>query len=56
MPSEEANKLVMRRFVEFINSASEQLAEELIAPEAVFHVPGRSEPMRALPDTSRSLR
>lgn len=36
----------MRRFVEFINSGSEKLAEELISPDAVFHVPGRPEPMR----------
>lgn len=42
----EANKLVMHRFTEFINTASEQLAQELISPDAVFHVPGRSEPMR----------
>jgi steroid delta-isomerase-like uncharacterized protein len=40
------NKVVMRRFVEFINTGSEKLAEELISPEAVFHVPGRPEPMR----------
>jgi steroid delta-isomerase-like uncharacterized protein len=42
----ETNKLVMRRFTEFINTASEKLAEELISPDAIFHVPGRSEPMR----------
>jgi len=42
----EANKLTMQRFVEFINTASENLAQELIAPNAVFHVPGHSEPMR----------
>lgn len=42
----ENNKLVMRRFVEFINSASEKLAEELIASDAVFYVPGQPEPMR----------
>lgn len=40
------NKVVMRRFVEFINSGSEKLAEELISPDAVFHVPGSPEPMR----------
>ena len=40
------SKLLMRRFVEFINSGSEKLAEELISPDAVFHVPGRAEPMR----------
>jgi steroid delta-isomerase-like uncharacterized protein len=42
----EANKLVMRRFTEFINTASEKLAKELISPDAIFHVPGRAEPMR----------
>jgi steroid delta-isomerase-like uncharacterized protein len=40
------NKVVMRRFVEFINAGSEKLAKELISPDAVFHVPGRPEPMR----------
>jgi len=42
----EANKLVMSRFVEFINTASEMLAEELISPDAIFYVPERAEPMR----------
>jgi steroid delta-isomerase-like uncharacterized protein len=42
----EANKIMMHRFTEFINTASELLAEELIAPDAIVHVPGRSEPMR----------
>ena len=42
----EANKAVMHRFLEFINTASEKLAQELISPNAVFHVPGRPEPMR----------
>jgi len=36
----------MLRFTEFINTASEKLAVELISPDAVFHVPGRPEPMR----------
>jgi steroid delta-isomerase-like uncharacterized protein len=40
------NRVVMRRFVEFINTGSEELAQELISPDAVFHVPGRPEPMR----------
>ena len=40
------NKVLMRRFVEFINTGSEELAQELISPDAVFHVPGRPEPMR----------
>ena len=40
------SKRLMERFVEFINTASEKLAQELISPNAVFHVPGRTEPMR----------
>ena len=42
----QTNKAVMHRFLEFINTASEKLAQELISPDAVFHVPGRPEPMR----------
>jgi steroid delta-isomerase-like uncharacterized protein len=42
----EASKRVMSRFTEFINSASAELAAELISPEAIFYVPGRAEPMR----------
>src|SRR4051812_44252242 len=42
----EKNKLIMQRFTEFINTASEQLAAELISPNAVFRIPGRREPMR----------
>ena len=44
--SAETNKLVMGRFTDFINTASEKLADELISPDAIFHVPGRSEPVR----------
>jgi len=42
----ETNKAVMGRFTEFINTASEKLAAELISPDAVFHVPGAPEPLR----------
>jgi steroid delta-isomerase-like uncharacterized protein len=42
----EANKRVMLRFTQFINTASEELAGELISADAVFHVPGRAEPVR----------
>ena len=42
----EANKSLMLRFLEFINTGSEKLAEELISPDAIFHVPGQAEPMR----------
>jgi len=44
--STEKNKLVMNRFVEFINTANEKLAQELISPNAKFYVPGRPEPMQ----------
>lgn len=33
------NRAFMQRFVEFMNSASPKLAEELIAPQATFHTP-----------------
>jgi steroid delta-isomerase-like uncharacterized protein len=42
----EANKAVMHRFTEFINTASERLATELISPNAIFYVPGRPEPLK----------
>jgi predicted ester cyclase len=35
----------MKRFVEFINSASEKLAHELVSPDAIFHAPVRPEPV-----------
>src|ERR1700757_1742982 len=40
------NKAIMRRFVQFINTADEKLAKELVSEDAVFHVPGSPEPMR----------
>ena len=40
------NKTLMNRFVQFINTADEKLAVELISQEAKFYVPGQSEPMR----------
>jgi steroid delta-isomerase-like uncharacterized protein len=46
MTSVEAIRHLMLRFTEFINTASENLAVELISPDAVFHVLGRPEPMR----------
>ena len=44
----EANKLAMRRFTEFINTADQNLGKELIAADAQFWVPGRPESMRGL--------
>ena len=42
----ETNKQTMQRFTQFINTASPNLAEELISPDAIFYVPGRPEPVR----------
>jgi hypothetical protein len=36
----------MHRFAKFINTVSEELAAELISPNAIFYVPERSEPLR----------
>ncbi len=42
----ETNRIAMQRFLEFINTASPKMADELIASDATFFVPGRTEPMR----------
>lgn len=41
----EAIKQLMHRFTEFINTADERLAKELIAKDAVFHVPTQTTPL-----------
>ena len=41
----EANRLLMPRFVQFINTADAQLASALVSPEASFFVPGRPDPV-----------
>lgn len=35
---------LMQRFVSFINTADETLGHDIVAHDAVFHVPGRQEP------------
>src|SRR5436853_620250 len=35
-----------RLFVQFINTADENLAQQLISPTAKFYVPGQAEPLR----------
>ena len=40
------NKPLMNGFVQFINTADEKLAVELISQDAKFYVPGQSEPVR----------
>ncbi|MFH7001743.1 ester cyclase [Flavobacterium bizetiae] len=44
MENKETNAL-MKLFVEFINTANPELADQLISQEAVFYVPGNPEPM-----------
>lgn len=41
-----SKKLLMKRFTDFINTARDELAGELISPQATFFVPGRSEPLQ----------
>ena len=41
----ENNIQLMKRFVEFINTANIQLAQELISADAKFYVPNQSEPI-----------
>jgi steroid delta-isomerase-like uncharacterized protein len=42
------NKAFMDKFVQFINTADANLGKELISPDAIFHVPGRPEPLKGL--------
>jgi len=42
----ESNIKLMKRFVEFINSANENLAQEIISKDARFYVPGQPEPVQ----------
>jgi steroid delta-isomerase-like uncharacterized protein len=42
----DSNKLLMNNFTDFINTAREDLATKLISPNAMFHVPGRPEPLQ----------
>ena len=44
--STESIDAVMKRFVEFINTADEQLARQVIAPDAEFDAPTHGEPLR----------
>jgi steroid delta-isomerase-like uncharacterized protein len=44
--SAESNKPIMQRFTKFINTASEELAAELISSDAIFYIPGRPEPLQ----------
>lgn len=42
----ESSRQIMDRFVKFINTADSKMADDLISPDAIFHVPGQPEPMR----------
>jgi len=41
----DTSRRFMTRFVEFINTASPTMAKALVSANAVFHVPGRPEPL-----------
>ena len=42
----ESSRQIMDRFVKFINTADPKMADDLVSPDAIFHVPGQAEPMR----------
>jgi steroid delta-isomerase-like uncharacterized protein len=42
----ETHKDFFKQFVQFINTADENLAQQLISPVAKFHVPGQPEPLQ----------
>lgn len=44
--STESNKLIMKKFVEFINTSNIELSKEIISEEAIFYAPTSSEPLR----------
>jgi steroid delta-isomerase-like uncharacterized protein len=42
----ETHKDFFKQFIQFINTADENLAQQLISPMAKFHVPGQPEPLQ----------
>jgi steroid delta-isomerase-like uncharacterized protein len=42
----ETRKDFFKQFIQFINTADENLAQQLISPVAKFHVPGQPEPLQ----------
>ena len=42
----ETHKDFFKQFFQFINTADENLAQQLISPVAKFHVPGQPEPLQ----------
>ena len=42
----EAKTALFKQFVHFINTADENLAQQLISPVAKFYVPGQQEPLQ----------
>ena len=42
------HKDFFKQFVQFINTADENLAQQLISPVAKFHVPGQPEPPQGI--------
>jgi len=46
MEKMETTKAFFKQFVQFINTADENLAQQLISPAAKFHVPGQPGPLQ----------
>lgn len=44
--STKTNKLIMNKFVEFINTSNVELSKELISEDAIFYAPTSPEPLR----------
>jgi len=40
-----SNQQFMRRFIELINTPDSTMARDLVSPNAIFHVPGRPDPL-----------
>lgn len=48
MKQEETNRVVINRFVEFINSGNRTLGESVISPDVIFHAPTSAEPLHGI--------
>ena len=48
MKKEDSNRLVIDRFVEFINSGDRSIGENIISPDVIFHAPTSEQPLRGI--------
>lgn len=44
----EQNRIIMGRFVEFINTGNMEIAKEIIAPDVTFYAPTSPEPLQGI--------